>query len=268
MKKRLLAAVTALLLAAALSGSALAAPEVLTAVLDKAPRAMGQETPYLTQCELGSAVTDAFRIAGDTQIALVETAMLANDLSQGELTRADVERVFTADEPLVRSALAPQQLYALLEHAVGQVRVDPKTEHIAQDSPRNENFCQISGFTFRYDASAPAGERVVSVRLDDGAELERQDGTSSISVTAPASLLDGFEAQELDMTCVDALWDYVGAHTELPEGEQARITVLGARENTIVGMFPRWLLVAGIAVLAALLAVCGLRLKHHKEEFD
>ena len=36
----------------------------------------------------------------------------------------------------------------------------------------------------------------------------------------------------------------------------------------IVGMFPRWLLVAGIAILAALLAGSGLRLKHHKEEFD
>ena len=157
---------------------------------------------------------------------------------------------------------------ALLENAVGQVQVDPKTEHIAQDSPRNEDFCQISGFTFRYDASAPAGERVVSVRLDDGTELEREDGTSRISVTGPISLLGAFDPQELDKTCADALWDYVSAHTELPEGEQGRITVLGARENMIVGMFPRWLLVVGIAVLAALLAGSGLRLKHHKEEFD
>ena len=146
--------------------------------------------------------------------------------------------------------------------------MDPKTEHIAQDSPRNEDFCQISGFTFRYDASAPAGERVVSVRLDDGTELEREDGTSRISVTGPISLLGAFDPQELDKTCADALWDYVSAHTELPEGEQGRITVLGARENMIVGMFPRWLLVVGIAVLAALLAGSGLRLKHHKEEFD
>ena len=258
MRKRLLVAVTALLLAAALSASALAAPDVQDAVLDKAPRAIEQETPYLTQCELGSTVADAFRDAGGTQIALAETA----------LTRAEVERVFTADEPLACAELTSQQLYALLENAVGQVQVDPQTEHIAQDSPRNEDFCQISGLTFRYDASAPTGERVVSVRLDDGTELERENGTSRISVTGPISLLDEFDPQELGVTCADALWDYVSAHTELPEGEQGRITVLGARENMIVGMFPRWLLVAGIAILAALLAGSGLRLKHHKEEFD
>lgn len=268
MKKKLLAAVTAFLLAAALSASALAASEVQTVVLNKAPCAMEQETPYLTQCELGSVVADGFRTAGNTQIALVETAALVNDLSQGELTRAEIARVFTEDELLARAEITPRQLYVLLEDAVGQVQVDPETEKIAKNSPTNAAFCQISGFTFRYDASAPAGERVVSVRLDNGTELDREDGTSSISVTAPASLLNGIDMQELDVTCVDALWDYVSAHAELPEGEQARITVLGARENTIVGRFPRWLLVVGIAALTALLAVSGLRMKRHKEEFD
>ena len=59
MKKKLLATVTAFLVTAALSASALEAEPVGT--LNKAPRSMEQETPYITQCELGSAVADAFR---------------------------------------------------------------------------------------------------------------------------------------------------------------------------------------------------------------
>lgn len=265
MKKRLLAAVTALLLTAAVSASALAA-EIGT--LNKAPRAMEQETPYISQCELGSAVADAFCAAGQTQIALVETGLLAGDLIQGDLTRADVERVFAADERLATATLTAEQLYALLEQAVAQITVDPQTEHIDESSVNNPAFCQISGFTFRYDASAPAGERVTSVRLDDGTELKRTDESDGITVTAEESLLAGLAAESLDETCVDALCSYVSAHTELPEGEQERISVIGARENTIVGLFPRWLIAPGVSVLAVLLAMFGMRLKHHKEEFD
>jgi hypothetical protein len=105
----------------------------------------------------------------------------------------------------------------------------------------------------------------MSIRLDDGTELERTDGESTVTVTAPEHLLDG---ETLGVTCVDALCSYISGHTELPEGESDRISVIGARENTIVGLYPRWLVVVGGGILAALLAVSGLRLKRHKEEFD
>lgn len=264
MKKKLLAAVTAFLVTAALSASALAAEPI--GALNKAPRSMEQETPYITQCELGSTVADAFRAVGGTQIALVETGMLAADLPQGEVTRADAERVFPSDEALVTTTLTPQALYALLENAVSAIQVDPATEHIDTDrAMHNRAFCQVSGVTFRYDASASAGERIVSIRLDDGTELERTDSESAVTVTAPEHLLDG---ETLGVTCVDALCSYISGRTELPEGESDRISVIGARENTIVGLFPRWLVVAGVGILAALLAVSGMRLKRHKEEFN
>lgn len=265
MKKRLLAAVTAVLLTAALSASALAAEQPV-GTLNKAPRPMEQETPFITQCELGSVVADAFRAAGGTQIALVETAMLSADLIQGDITRSDVERVFADNEPLVTTRLTARQLYGLLENAVAAITVDPATEHIDVDkAEQNRAFCQVSGFTLRYDASAPAGERVVLLRLDDGTELERTDDATAVTVTAPEALLDG---ETLGVTCVDALFSYLADRSELPEGETERISVIGARENTIGGLFPRWLIVVGVGILAALLAMSGLRLKRHKEEFD
>ena len=52
MKKRLMAAVLALVLTAALSASALAG-ETAVGTLDQAPRPMQQENPWLEQCELG-----------------------------------------------------------------------------------------------------------------------------------------------------------------------------------------------------------------------
>lgn len=261
-----MAAVTALLLTAALSASALAAaPDAWSATLNDTPRAMAEETPYLTQCELGSAVADAFCAAGQTQIALVETKLLSNDLNQGTLTRADIEHVFVTDEPLASASITTKQLYELLENAVSQTEVDSATEHIAEDSPINESFCQISGFTFRYDVSAQAGDRLVWVRLDDGTELERDDTETSITVTAEQSLLDALGGETLDVTCVDALCDYIAGHSDLPQGEQERISIIGARENTIAGMFPRWLIIAGVGILVVLLAGSGMRLKLHQE---
>lgn len=266
MKKKALATVTTFLLTVALSVSALAATqETWNTNLNKAPRAMAEEKPYLTQCELGSVVADAFYTAGNTQIALVESRLLSNDLNQGSVTRSDVRHVFAEDEPLARASIVPEQLYELLENAVSKTEVDPSTEHIAEDSPVNEDFCQISGFTFRYDASAPAGSRVVWIRLNDGTELERDDTETKISVTAEEELLKDFESEGLEMSCVDAVCDYLALHDELPEGEQERITIIGVRENTIIGMFPRWLLITGVGILAILLATSSLRLKLHQE---
>lgn len=266
MKKRILATVTVFWLTVALSVSAsAAAQETWNANLNNAPRAMAEEKPYLTQCELGSVVADAFCDAGNSQIALVESRLLSNDLNQGKVKRSDVQHVFAEVESLARASITPKQLYELLEHAVSKTEVDPSTEHIAEDSSLNDDFCQISGFTFRYDASAPAGSRVVWIRLNDGAELERDDVETKISVTAEESLLKDFGSESIGMNCVDAVCDYLALHDDLPEGEQERIAIIGVRENMIIGMFPRWLLIVGVGILAILLATSSMRLKLHQE---
>ena len=271
MKKRLKVAVLAFLLTAALSASAAGAePQEIITVLDDAPRSYLDETPYLTQCELGCAAADAVRDATGAQIALVNVGDLQNDLNQGEVAWEDVLHVFGENRPLAVAQVTGEALYRLLEHAVSQIRVDPATEQIEEGSEVFDGFCQVSGFTFRYDASAPVGERIVKVVLVDGTEVLPTTDTT-FSLTATEQMLSGgcgFPAvayESAGIGLADALAGYLEGRSALPEGETARITVIGARNNTIVGLFPKGVLTAGILLLVVFLAFTGLRFKRREE---
>lgn len=272
MKHRLLAAVLTLVLTAALSASALAA-EMTVGRLDTAPRAMETEQRWLKQCQLGCVCADALRAAGESQIALLETGVLANDLNQGAVTWEMVERVFSdPDRQLARAEVTPAQLRQMLERSVSQLRLNLATEQVEEDSLVFDGFCQVSGLGFCYDASAPAGERVVKLWLEDGTELDLEDGDTRLTLTATEELLSGAYGfpevphESLERTLSQALADYVAEHTDLPQGETERIQVIGARQNALVDLVPRPWLILGLAVLILLLAVLGLRGRRWQEE--
>lgn len=242
--------------------------------LETAPKSFLTETPYVSQCELGSVAADALRAFAGTDIALVNTGDLQNDLNAGIVTAEDVRRVFREDKELARAQISPVQLYGILEHAVGQLQVDPATEKIMDQTAVFDGFCQVSGFRFQYDASADPGKRVLSVTLDDGRELSPEDTESRLSLCASAYMLAGgygfgpVEHESLGSTMSEALGAYVAAHSSLPEPGKARIQVLGARQNTIVGFLPRGVWVAGCAVFMGLLALQGLKYKGYRREFE
>ena len=271
MKKKLFSLLLSLALITALTGSALGAGEEPVGVLEKAPKSYLTQEPYLTQCELGCVAADALRQAAGTQVALVNFGDIQNDLNQGEVTQADMERVFTADQPLAVAEVTGEQLYQILEHAVSQIQVDPNTEQVVEGSEEFDGFCQVSGFTFRYDASAPVGERVVSVTLEDGTKVARES-QSTLTLAATEGMLSGgygfpeVEHQTLDEGLVSALASYVSGHTDLPEGETSRISIIGARQNAIIEMFPRGALVGVLVLCMVFLAMTGLRAKRYQDE--
>lgn len=271
MQKKLISLLLCLILLTAFTGSALGAGEEPVGILEKAPRSYLTQEPYLTQCELGCVAADAVRQAAGAQVALVNMGEIQNDLNQGEVTLADVERVFTADQPLAWAEVTGEQLYEILEHAVSSIRVDPQNEQIVEGSEKFDGFCQVSGFSFRYDASAPVGERMVSITLEDGTKVERES-QSTLTLAATEGMLSGgygfpqVEHRTLDQGLVSALSDYVSGHTDLPEGDTSRITIIGARQNAIIGMFPRGALVGALVLCMVFLAMKGLRAKRYQEE--
>lgn len=250
------------------------AGEELVGRLETAPKSFLTETPYVSQCELGSAAADALRSYAGTDVALVNAGDLQNDLNAGDVTAEDIRRVFREDKELARAEISPAQLYGLLEHAVGQLRVDPNTEKIVEETAAFGGFCQVSGFRFQYDASADPGTRVLSVTLDDGRELSPEDAETRLSLCASAYMLAGgygfapVEHETLPGTMSEALEAYVASHSSLPEGGRERIQVLGARRNTIVGFLPRGVWVAGCVVFMGLLALQGLKYKGYRREFE
>jgi len=88
--KRLALLLTALVLLWGLSAPAFALEDGdPVGALSRAPKAPEDETPYITQCELGSMTGDAVRKAAGSDIALVSAADLTGRLPSGLVTWAE-----------------------------------------------------------------------------------------------------------------------------------------------------------------------------------
>lgn len=267
--KRLL---TIFLLAALLVTSA-AAEEPAVGTINTAPRPMVEEHPVYTQCQLGSVCADALREWAGSDLALVNLGDFGQDLRQGEVTRTDLKAVFPQDRILALAEVTPSQLWLLLEQSVSRVELNLETERVDEEASRYDGFCQISGCTIRYDASAPVGERILAVSLSDGTQLSREDNSSVYTLCASAFLLEGgygfpvVEAQVLEGSQVDALAAYVAGHSNLPETTQTRIEVVGARSDVVLGVLSTKTVFVGCVLLCALLVFSGRKLGRYRDEY-
>lgn len=257
-----------------LAAPALAQGDEVLGRLETAPKSFLTETPHVSQCQLGSAAADAARAWAGADIALVNTGDLQNDLNAGNVTREEVQRVFGEDKSLAAAEICPAELFALLEHSVARVTVDPDTEQIVEEASVFDGFCQVSGFRFQYDASAPAGQRVLSVTMDDGRKLSSHDEETKLLLCASVYMLRGgygypaLSCEELEGSLSQALGVWVSRNSDLSARGRARIQVLGARQNTIAGILPRGVWVAGALVFMGLVALQGLKLKNYRREFE
>jgi hypothetical protein len=149
---------------------------------------------------LGRLVADALRWAAGSQLALVPASMLATDLDAGAADGGAVRRVLPATGRLLRLHLSGAQLRAALEQA------------LAAAPPA----AGLSGAIVRYDANAPPGQRVLTVRLEDGTTLW-DDHLYTVAV--PAELLAGgaeipalaraLAREEIARAPAEALFDYL-----------------------------------------------------------
>ena len=261
-----------LLLAALLSVPAFAR-ETVVGTLDWAPKPMGSEHPQYAQCQLGSVCADAFRTCAETDLALVNTGDLDGNLFQGDVTAQEICDVFPYDRELAVATVTPQQLYRLLEQSVSGVVLDLSTERVDEDASAYGGFCQISGFTLRYDASAPVGARVLEVKLPDGTSLSPEDNTTPLTLCASRFMLEGgyafpeTAAQAIPYTQTTALTDYISTRRDLPEDDQKRIVVVGARSAEVLGVAPKEMILVCCLLLCVALVSCRMKLNRYRDEY-
>ena len=250
---------------------ALAAQE--EALVHGTVKSMAEEHPVYLQCELGSVCADSMREAAGTNLALVCIGELGEDLPQSAVTREELRRVVPFDRELAVAEVTPKTLWVMLEQAVSRVSLDLETERVDEEASRFEGFCNVSGMSVRYDASAPVGERVLKITLEDGTELDRNDDAAVYTLCATAFLLEGgygfpkVEFQGIETTQSEALERYLQAHLDLPEGESDRITVVGARREGILGVLPTKTVVIGCLVFCVYLGFSGRKLKRYRDEY-
>jgi len=113
------------------------------------------------ETNLGNYVTDVMRQTAGAEAALINGGTIRTSIPQGKITVQDIYAVLPFDNYLVAISLTGAQLKQALEHGVSRL----------DDSPGS--FPQVSGLTFTYSRSAPAGSRIKEVTVG-GRPLELQ----------------------------------------------------------------------------------------------
>jgi 2',3'-cyclic-nucleotide 2'-phosphodiesterase (5'-nucleotidase family) len=113
------------------------------------------------ETNLGDFVADVMRQTAGAEAAIINGGTIRTGIPQGKITVKDVYAMLPFDNYLVAISLTGAQLKAALEHGVARL-----------EEPCG-SFPQVSGLTFTYSPSAPAGFRVKDVTVG-GQPLDAQ----------------------------------------------------------------------------------------------
>lgn len=110
------------------------------------------------ETNVGDLVADAFREATGADVALVNGGSIRADecLPIGKLTLRDVASILPFNGPMAKIEVSGATLRAALEHGVA----------LSAENPEPGRFPQVSGIEFSFDASKPAGKRIVNVTVN------------------------------------------------------------------------------------------------------
>jgi 5'-nucleotidase len=111
------------------------------------------------ETNIGNFVADAYRNAANADVALVNGGSIRADLTYnvGALTKRDVLSILPFNNPIVKIEITGKTLRETLEHGVARSAVGEDGEP--------GRFPQISGMSFIFDTSKPAGTRVSGVLI-------------------------------------------------------------------------------------------------------
>jgi 2',3'-cyclic-nucleotide 2'-phosphodiesterase (5'-nucleotidase family) len=156
---------------------------------------------------LGRLVADANRRATRAQVALINNTGIRADLRAGAVTWGLLYEVEPFGNRLYRLTITGAQLRETLEHALAGSR--PAVH--------------ISGMSVFYDPSAEPGQRVRTIRLDDGAVVRDGD---VLTIGLPDFLAEGGDGYEVFRNALerkDSGADDLGALVDYFEGLPAPV---------------------------------------------
>ena len=109
------------------------------------------------ETNIGNFVADSYRNAAGADVALVNGGSIRADLTYnpGPLTKRDVLSILPFNNPIVKIEISGRTLRAVLEHGVAR--------SAANEDNEPGRFPQISGMSFKFDTSKPAGSRTSEI---------------------------------------------------------------------------------------------------------
>lgn len=110
-----------------------------------------------TETNIGNFIADAYRETAGADIALVNGGSIRADLIYypGPLTVRDVLSLLPFNNPIVKIEVTGRTLRQAIEHGVARSAVGEDSEP--------GRFPQVSGMSFSYDTTKPAGNRLVEL---------------------------------------------------------------------------------------------------------
>jgi 5'-nucleotidase len=111
------------------------------------------------ETNIGNFIADAYRRAADADVALVNGGSIRADLTYnpGPLTKRDVLSILPFNNPIVKIEISGKTLHEALEHGVAR--------SAANEDNEPGRFPQVSGMTFKFDTTRPAGSRVTEIAV-------------------------------------------------------------------------------------------------------
>lgn len=220
--------------------------------------AEGDTSSYTGQLSLGSAVADGAILVTGADVALIPQEDLLRNLLAGEVTGEELA-LSVADQALVTVEISPKQLKDFLETGLSHLTLEEQTKQIDYEASAFDGFPQVGGLRYQGDLSAPAGERITRVMLDDGTELALTDEDGQLVLVTTAAVLSGgygypaLEGTSTGTTEQEALAALIRADVlDSAYDGSGRLQLIGHTGDSLAGRYPLGLL-AVLAILVVLL---------------
>lgn len=229
MKRVLRALMCCLLLLFVLVQTAFGSTTELFTTSDTLMTAGDRGDSCVRETDLGDYCADAIRELAGTDVAVLPGVFLSGDIPKGRISESQLSAVFSTSEEILISSVSPAQLREILEESVSHMATG-SDERIDYDASAYDGFLQISGFSFKYDASACPGNRVKQIVLPGDNVLDTEDLVASLTLAFPAgSYLSGgsLDGRESGMTLEHILFDYAQTQKGIHKPEGGRIAVIG-----------------------------------------
>ena len=236
-----------------------AVPYLLTATSDK--------NACCVECTMGNAVADAVRKYLNTDIAIVCGGDFKANLPAGDITWDELRSAFSEHQTLATTVVTISQLREILEVGVSHIQLN-EAERIDVPLSVYDGFPQISGFSFQYDVTEPAGRRVYAIYFNDE-RLALDDDTIQFTLASTEYMMEGGyglpdtdQIIPTDLTLADVMARYL--NDGMPEyvRTEKRIRAMGTTEGFLSGS------TIGIVVaIAVVLSLLGRRDKKRRMSY-
>lgn len=183
------------------------------------------------ETNVGNFIADAFRKSTAADIGFLNGGSIRADtiIAPGTLTMRDLLSILPFKNKLIKIEVTGEMLKAALEHGVGRSAEDAEPGR----------FPQVSGIQFTFDASRPAGSRLIEVKVNGEplvavkkyslttATFVAVDGGDGYTMFKGARVLTPAEQAPID---IDALKQAIGTEPIAPKVE-GRIKRLDATQK-------------------------------------